>query len=217
MPPTMMAQCLRQWSCARPLHSETVVDKPPTVKIHICPGSWRRQEHDGIVCFAMRRLCSHLISRQSLSAPLRSARTLLHLCRQSDPAEAWHVIYFQGALDGIYAMACQAWLCNSIAGVVSAADGQTAARKWPSIQAPCASRRGTIVASPRLSFPQHSPCLIADTPRRSSSEKLALFFATRLTHCGTDRDSQAPENGRRTLPSHHSTSPELGEGRIAQG
>ena len=158
------------------------------------------------------------VQRSDLAtATLRTARTLLHLCRQRDRGEGWHVIYFREALDEIYAMAREPRLCNSITGVVSAADGRTAARKWPSIRAPCASRRGTIVASPRLSFPQHSPCLIADTPRRSSSEKLALFFATRLTHCRTDRDSQAAENSHGTLHSHHSTSPELGEGPIAQG
>ena len=78
-------------------------------------------------------------------------------------------------------------------------------------------RQGAIRVSPRFSLPQHSPCLIANTPHGSSSEKLALFFATRLTHCRTDRDSQAAENSHGTLPSHHSTSPELGEGPIAQG
>ena len=148
---------------------------------------------------------------------LCTARTLLDLCRQSNPAEAWHVIYFREALDEIYAMACYAWLCNSIAGVVSAADGRTAARKWSSIQAPCASRQGTIVAPPRLSFPQHSPCLIADTPRRSSSEKLALFFANRLTDRSTVCDNQAPENSHRTLPSNHSMSPEVGQGPTVRG
>ena len=38
MPPTMMAQCLRQWSCARPLHSETAVDKPPNGEDPHMPG-----------------------------------------------------------------------------------------------------------------------------------------------------------------------------------
>ena len=78
-------------------------------------------------------------------------------------------------------------------------------------------RQGTIRVSPRFSFPQHSPCLIADTPHRSSSEKLALFFANRLTDRGTVCDSQAPETGHRTLPSHHSTSPEVGQGPFAPG
>ena len=85
---------------------------------------------------------------------------------------------------------------------------------------PC---QGTIRVSLRFSFPQHSPCLIADTPHRSSSEKLALFFATRLTHCGTDHDSQAPINmSPVAMPhrteyfhtlGHHEFYPDLGAGK----
>ena len=39
------------------------------VDIHICPGRWRRPEHDGAVCLAISWLCSDLISQQPRSAP----------------------------------------------------------------------------------------------------------------------------------------------------